>query len=103
MYIKYIHLCKYIYIDFNVETTNYMAEPTVWSPHVIKAFPHVMCILANWMLEFDWCWLRWITGDKKVMNLIQLQLVLLGMRMGTQVTGQGTSEVRWTYIIVGGS
>ena len=46
MYSKYIWLGKERYFDFNVGTMNYIAELTVWSPHVIKAFPHVMCILV---------------------------------------------------------
>ena len=47
MYIKYIYIYASIFtsIDFNVGTVNYMAEPAVRSPHVIKAFSHVMCIL----------------------------------------------------------
>ena len=46
MYNKYIDLGKERYFDFNVGTMYYMAELTVWSPHVIKAFRHVMHILV---------------------------------------------------------
>ena len=46
MYSKYIWLGKERYFDFSVGTMNYMAELTVWSPHIIKAFPHVMHILV---------------------------------------------------------
>ena len=53
MYIKYIYLYKKFYINLNVGTINYMAEPTVQSPHVIHMFPHTMANRLKVMIDGD--------------------------------------------------
>ena len=52
MYTNYIQIGKAKYFDFNVGTVDYMAKLIVWSPHVMKAFPHVMHFSSKGMIRW---------------------------------------------------
>ena len=53
MYNNYNQIDKAKHFDFNVGTVNYMAKLMVWSPHVMKVFPHVMRIHSKVWLDGD--------------------------------------------------
>ena len=67
MYNNYNQIDKAKHFDFNVGTVNYMAKLIVWSPHVMKVFPHVMHISSKDIIRWE-CWCS--TDDMKMMTTL---------------------------------